>query len=113
MVVKINYEFFKVFKEIILLLKVSFIKKRGGCKKSGRVLIVNPCLIGDFMVSMHAINRFIRNHNFKVDLMVSPPLKELAEKIVGVRKVFVAKSVFDREIEGSNEKAEKLNDYDT
>jgi ADP-heptose:LPS heptosyltransferase len=64
------------------------------------VLIVNCCLIGDFVVSLPAISDFLREHaQAGVDLLVSPTVAPLARRIRGVRNVYVARSVFGRETE--------------
>src|SRR5262245_41959252 len=64
------------------------------------VLIVNCCLIGDFVVSLPAIHDFIQEHGCsQIDLLVSPTVAPLARKVRGVRHVYVARSVFGRETE--------------
>src|SRR5262245_651992 len=61
------------------------------------VLIVNCCLIGDFVVSLPAIHEFIREHpSSQIDLLVSPTVAPLAARLRGVRHVYVARSVFGR-----------------
>ncbi|PIZ87010.1 MAG: hypothetical protein COX92_02070 [Candidatus Nealsonbacteria bacterium CG_4_10_14_0_2_um_filter_40_15] len=100
---KINLDYLRFWKEIFLFLKIAFIKNFISDKtanKSGSILIVNTCLIGDFMASVLAIRDFIeRNNDKKIDIVVSPPLKPLVQKIIGVRNVFVAKSVYERKLE--------------
>jgi hypothetical protein len=69
------------------------------------VLIVNRCLIGDFVVWLPAISDFLREHpEAQVDLLVSPTIAPLARKVRGVRSVYVARSVFGRptELSGSD-----------
>src|SRR5215470_12187062 len=64
------------------------------------VLIVNCCLIGDFVVSLPAISDFLREHpGAAVDLLVSPTVAPLARRVRGIRRVYVARSVFRRETE--------------
>src|SRR5262249_42226976 len=64
------------------------------------VLIVNCCLIGDFVVSLPAIHDFIQEHtSSQIDLLVSPTVAPLAGRVRGVRHVYIARSVFGRETE--------------
>src|SRR5215471_21572787 len=62
------------------------------------VLIVNCCLIGDFVVSLPAISDFLREHpQTTVDLLVSPTIAPLAQRVRHVRRVYVARTVFARQ----------------
>jgi ADP-heptose:LPS heptosyltransferase len=64
------------------------------------ILIVNCCLIGDFVVSLPAITEFIREHSSaETDLMVSPSVAPLARKLRGVRRIYNAQTVFRRDTE--------------
>jgi ADP-heptose:LPS heptosyltransferase len=64
------------------------------------ILIVNCCLIGDFVVSLPAITEFIREHHgAETDLMVSPSIARLARKLRGVRGIYSAQTVFRRDTE--------------
>jgi ADP-heptose:LPS heptosyltransferase len=108
---KINYDYLKIAKEMPLLLRASLIRKKS-VKHSGRALIVNTCLIGDFVASLPAISSFIKNSGEKIDLVVSPTVRPLAERIRGVRKVFAAKSIYSRNLENFNENSPELGDYD-
>jgi ADP-heptose:LPS heptosyltransferase len=64
------------------------------------VLIVNCCLIGDFVVSLPAITDFIRESpGAQIDLLVSPSLTSLARRLRGVRRVYSAQSIFKRQSE--------------
>src|SRR3989344_3615524 len=102
---KVNLDYLNLYQEIPLfcaLIVSSFFRKKAR-QRTGNVLIVNTCLIGEFAASIPAIRDYIeRNENTIVDLMVSPPLKVLAERIRGVRSVYVAKSLYARR----NEKTE-------
>jgi len=93
-----NFDYFNIWKEILFFLLSSIVirkEKKGNYKN--RVLIVNPCLVGEFAVSIPAIVDFIqRNNGKKIDIIVSTPLKVLAEKIIGINNVYVAQSVFKR-----------------
>lgn len=104
---KVNVDYLNLYQEIplfcALILGNFFRKKR--IQKTGNMLIVNTCLIGEFAVSVPAIRDYIeRNGNVVVDLMVSPPLSPLAERIRGVRNVYVARSLYGRH----NEKVERV-----
>ena len=78
----LNWGYLKSIKEPYLILKTLFLRRDKSLKKTNRVLIVNAALVGDFMTSLPALATFIKNNkNVKIDLMVSPPIKELAEKI--------------------------------
>ena len=68
--------------------------------RNNRVLLIATSLIGDFVASIPAIFDFIqRNPDKKIDIIVSPVLKELARGIHGVGNIYTAKSVTDRSIE--------------
>jgi ADP-heptose:LPS heptosyltransferase len=109
---RINYDYLKIFSEIPFLLKLAIIRNKP-VKEIKRVLIVNTCLIGDFIVSTPAIREFIKKNKVKADLMVSPPVQKIAERIKGVGKVFAIKSVYNRDLEKSfKEKEENFEEYD-
>jgi len=109
---KVNWDYLKQLKDPYLFLKAYFIKNNKS-SKSNKILIVDPCLIGDFIVSLPAINTFIKsNKNSEIDLIVTPPLKNLAGRIKGIRKVFVAKSSTSRSIEKTDSKTEISEKYD-
>lgn len=101
---RINFDY-RVYKEPIFfgrLIFVNLFKKKKSGKGSNNILIVNVCLVGEFATSLPALRDFImRNPDKKIDLVVSPPLKPLAEKIIGVRHIFTASSVYGREEEKS------------
>lgn len=104
---KVNVDYLNLYQEIPLFCALTlgnfFRKKR--IQKTGNMLIVNTCLIGEFAASVPAIRDYIeRNGNVVVDLMVSPPLSPLAERIRGVRNVYVARSLYGRR----NEKMERV-----
>ena len=93
----INPEEFKVGGEIPLLLKLRlrqfFTKKPAD---NGRILVIDACIIGDFIATLPALRLFIQNANKEVDLVVSPPLKLIAQSIKGVHTVFTANSIYNR-----------------
>ncbi|RMF56204.1 hypothetical protein D6745_00065, partial [Candidatus Woesearchaeota archaeon] len=92
---RINYEYFRLFKELPFLFRLNvktILTLRKDRKKKKRILIVSACLIGDFIVSLPAINEFITNNKSSViDIVVSPVLKSFAEHLKGIRNVYVAK----------------------
>src|SRR3989344_2343187 len=98
---KVNFDYLQIFKEPPLMcaaLVRHFFKRKGSA--NGRILVVNTSLIGEFAASLPALREFIAAHQDKqVDLLVSPPIKPLAEHIRGVRAVYTAKSVFGRAAE--------------
>ncbi len=96
---RVNWDYFKISNEIPLLLKAKFAKKDRSLKRRGKILIIDTCILGDFLVSLPALKTFIEKNKISVDLMVSPLVKSLAEKIVGVNKVFVARSSSPRPAE--------------
>ncbi len=97
---KINYDYLNVAKEIPLLLKLE-LKKIGHSSKEKpkKILIINTSIIGDFIVSIPALYHFIKRNKVKIDMVVSPPIKPLAEKIRGINKVYTAKSIYNRSVE--------------
>ena len=111
---KVNFDYLNIFKEppLMAALLVRHFFKRGGLA-GGRVLVVNTSLIGEFAASLPALHEFIKkNSGTMVDLMVSPPLKPLAERVCGVHKVYTAKSVFARAAEEHPEGAPPANAYE-
>jgi ADP-heptose:LPS heptosyltransferase len=96
---RFNLQYTPVVGEFPALIRLqSFKPRRVSSPKT--VLIVNCCLIGDFVVSLPAISEFIReNPQAQVDLLVSPTIASLARKLRGARRVYVARSVFGRETE--------------
>lgn len=98
---RVNFDYLKVFKEpfwfAVLIVRHWFSPKSSG---SSAILIVNTCLVGEFAASAPAMHAYIERHRgAPIDLLVSLPLKPLAERMRGVRTVYVATSVFARDIE--------------
>ena len=92
---KINFEYFSMWREIPLLFFVGLFKSRGYKINNNAILIVCPCLIGEFVATVPAICDYIkRNRDKKIDLLVIPQQRDLAQKISGVCDVFVAKSAY-------------------
>ena len=112
---RVNLEYLNLYQEIplfcVLALRNLFRKKPQG--RTSRVLIVNTCLIGEFAASLPAIRDFIqRNPQDAVDLVVAPPLKELAERVRGVKNVYTAKSVYGRGTEKVQSSVQEFGAYD-
>ena len=110
---KINSDYLNVFREPLFFFKTLFIKRNKKQKTLGRILIVNTCLIGEFAASLPAMSYFIQKSKVEVDLIVSPPLKELAQRINGIKNVFISKSVYSRIGEKAFLKNKQFRDYDT
>ena len=101
---RINYNELQIAKEILPMLKVRVkkFKNRFSNQKinyTKKVLIINTCIIGDFLSTLPALSIFIKKNKLKADMVVSPNLKSLAEKVRGIDKVFTAKSSYNRETE--------------
>src|SRR5215470_3822408 len=89
---RFNLQYTPVVGELPALIKLQSFKPRW-VSSPETVLIVNCCLIGDFVVSLPAISDFIREHSrAHVDLLVSPTVAPLARKVRGARRVYVARS---------------------
>ncbi len=109
----INREELKLGREIPALLRLRLKKLFSRERKAtgGKILVVDTCIVGDFFATLPALRTFIEASGQSVDLLVSPPLKSLAEAIKGVDRVFTAKSVYGRPME-KGESAERLSqDY--
>lgn len=101
---KINYEELNIAKEIPLLIKLRLKKLfNRRIKKKGNILIINTCIIGDFVSTLPALSLFIKKNKMNIDMIVSSPVKTLAEKIKGVNRVFTSKSAYNRSIEQNNQ----------
>ncbi len=112
---RINLDYLNLYQEIPLFcaLALGSFFRRKPRKKTGRVLIVNTCLIGEFAASLPAIRDYLqRNEGLAVDLMVSPPLKTLAGRVRGIGDVFVAKSLYGRRIEEGKHTEQHFAVYD-
>lgn len=110
---KVNWDYLKQIKDPYLFFKAMFFKADKKIENNNRVLIVVPCLIGDFMVATRAIALFAKNNpSLSIDLVVSPPLKEIAQRIKRIKNVFVSKSSTARKIEDSGLPPEIKSPYD-
>lgn len=96
---RFHLKYVPVVRELPALLRLQTLKPRTVASPQ-TALIVNCCLIGDFIVSLPAITEFIREHSSaQIDLLVSPSIAPLARKLRGVRRVYAAVSVFRRDTE--------------
>lgn len=106
----LNIDYLNLAKEPMYIYLSTLVKRKKDIS-SRRVLIVNPSAIGDFVVSLPAICTFLKKHNVATDLLVSPPVKPLAERVRGISNVYVAASVHGRSIEQHTEE-QHLPEYD-
>ena len=96
---RLNTDYLNLGKEVPLFatMMVRGVFSTAPKQKTGEILIVNPCLIGEFAATVPAIYDFIERHpEQKIDLLVTPPLRPLAERVRGVRRVYTARSVYGR-----------------
>lgn len=95
---KINFKYLKLWKEIpffLMLIIYDWLRKSHSLKGNGKILIVNSCLMGEFVSSLPSISYFIKENPGKIiDLAVSSPLKPMAQKMAGVRNVFTVSSSY-------------------
>ena len=113
MVGKINYQEMKIAGEAIPLIRVRLKKLLSRFSKRPRkeqdtILVVSNCIIGDFLSYIPAIRELIKESKKRVDIIVSPPVKPIAERIRGIGKVWVAKSSYKRGIEGGHNSEQNL-----
>ncbi len=109
---RINTEYLKLLREVFYFFKLSLWRKRPA-QKAGSVLLVEPCLIGEFAASIPAIHDFIAQHpDASVDLMVTPACRPLAERVRGVRRVYTVRSVYGREQAHRADAATELDSYE-
>lgn len=110
---KINFEYLNLVKEMAFFWFFLFSLKSRTSKTSKTVLVVIPCLIGEFAASLPALRVFIKNNNDKdIDIIVSPAVEDIAKKIIGIRNVFIASSVYGRNGENNKSTCQKLDDYE-
>lgn len=110
---RVNFDYLNIWKEIplfcALIMRHLLAPKP---REAGALLIVNPCLVGEFAATAPAMADFIARHPGRaVDLIVSPPLVGVAERMRGVRRVYPAVSVFARAAEGAGEYRGALGPY--
>jgi ADP-heptose:LPS heptosyltransferase len=101
---RINYADLKIAHELFPFVKVRLKRIRNiflhkDTKYERRILVVDTCLIGDFLSHLPALSTYAKRNCITFDILVSPPTKPLAEKIKGARRVFVARSAYNRNTE--------------
>ena len=97
-----NTDYFSVLPEGGIIEKCASSIKRKDIHNS-RVLIIAPCLIGDFVATLPAIFDYMeRNKSNTFDVVVTPVLKSLVKKVLGVHRVYIAKSMSERKVEDHN-----------
>lgn len=93
------WQYAPVARELPALLRLQGLTRRS-IASPRTVLIVNCSLIGDFILSLPALTEFISEHaGARIDLLVSPSVAALAEKLRGVHRVYAARTVFRRNTE--------------
>src|SRR3974377_1356651 len=96
---RFHLKYASVARELPALLRLQTLKPRT-VPAPRTALIVNCCLIGDFVVSLPAITDFIKEHpNVQIDLLISPNVVPLARRLRGIRQVYAAGTVFKRDTE--------------
>lgn len=94
---RFNFEYSKLWREVALGMVLAVHKGRNPQYKNGKILIVIPCLIGEFAAAAPAIYDYIQRHpDHSVDLLVAPPCKELAQHITGIGTAYSTASNFGR-----------------
>jgi len=110
---RINLEYFRLFKQFPLMLKLSLKKRfRIMPTEPKKILIVDTTLIGDFISTLPALEHFICNNKAEVDLVVSSLIEPLAKHVRGVNRVFSTSSIYQRHTEKGSANKERLSDYD-
>jgi ADP-heptose:LPS heptosyltransferase len=115
---RINYGDLKIAKEIFPLLKIRlkiikniFLNRK--VPNKGRILVLDTCLIGDFLSYLPALRTYTKKNDITFDILVSPTVKPLAEKVKGVNRVFVAKSSYNRNTEQNTPEQQSIpQEYD-
>jgi ADP-heptose:LPS heptosyltransferase len=110
---KFNKEYFNIWKEVplffVMWVQSIFLPTR---IESKRTLIVIPCLIGEFVACIPALVDFAkRNPERKIDLLVTPQLEGIAQKVVGIDTAYTCGSVYGRN-EAHNKERYHLPAYD-
>ena len=113
----INFDDLALAREIIpfLRLRLRIIKRRffGAETSEGTgILIVMPCILGDSLSCLPAIEAFADLHHTSFDIVVSPDFRSLAERLRGVRRIFVAGSSYNRATERSVSAQDVPSEYD-
>ncbi len=114
----VNFYDLAILREIIPFLRLRYRATLGRMRRTspvakGDVLIVAPCIVGDCLSCLPAIEAFARENQISYDLMVSPDFRTVAERLKGVRRVFLASSSYKRATENSGTVEQKIpGEYD-
>ncbi len=111
---RLNQDYINACWQFPLLIKEEITNNTSkNLENPSRILIINSSLIGDFIVSLHAIRSIIKQHKqAKIDIVVSSSVKPIAERIIGINDVFVSKSICNRKIDKLDFKKTNFPDYD-
>jgi len=78
----LNHDYIKTLYELPYWMRFSIMTGDQNHVKSRRFLLVMSSLIGDFIVAVPAIKKFIQTHkSSEIDLLVSPSVESIAKKI--------------------------------
>ena len=114
----LNLHDLAVLKEIspMLRLRLGFSGRASLKSRAGRnlsTLVVMPCAVGDSLSYLPALRAFVDRNLAPVDVVVSPEFRSLAERVKGVRRVYIASSSYNRMSEQLNRLNQPLSsDYD-
>jgi ADP-heptose:LPS heptosyltransferase len=99
---RFHLQYAPVVGELPALIRLQSLKPRT-VSSPKTVLIVNCCLIGDFVLSLPSIQDFRSEHPAAaIDIVVSPTVAPLARRLRGVRRVYAAQTIFRRETESGD-----------
>jgi ADP-heptose:LPS heptosyltransferase len=110
----LNPEEFKIAGELPLLIKLrlkAIVHRHAASCGSRRILVIDTCIIGDFIGTLPALRAFIAHAHQEVDLVVSPPLKPIAESVTGVHAVYTARSIYRRTNERRSDHSDMPGEY--
>lgn len=99
---RINTEYLNLAPEVLLLWRLALAPRPAAPAALKRILIVVPCLIGEFAATVPAIADFITRHKgTSVDLMVAPSVLTLAQQIIGIGTVYATRSSYGHDARGT------------
>ena len=84
---RLNTEYFRILNELPILIKLilrsshTYYRRK---KEDKKILVLNTCLIGDFVVALPALKDFLSETEGVVDMVVIPPVESLAKRIRGI-----------------------------
>ncbi len=109
----INFRDLSIAREIIpfLRLKLRIMNERSSSSQTNGtkdVLIVAPCIVGDCLACLPAVETFANENQTSFDIVVSPDFRSLAERLKRVRHVFVANSSYNTVTERQSRVTQRL-----